>query len=93
MKKVCLLLMACIGVLMTGCGNKDIGLGQYTYYYVTCDGPVKFQNEPIKSWKDFDGEQMEVTLSNGNTLLISSNYCVLTENEISDENIGGQNEN
>lgn len=86
MKKLCLMICAC--VLLAGCGNKDIGWGQYNYYYVTCDGPVKFQNEPIKSWKDFDGEQIEVTLSDGNTLLISSNRCVLTEHEISDESMG-----
>lgn len=88
MKKLCLLVIVCASVLLTGCGNENIGWGEYNYYYVTCDGSVKFRNEPITSWKDFDGEQIEITLSSGNTILVSANYCTLSKNQIADENVG-----
>lgn len=71
-------------ILLTGCGNKDIGFGNYEYHYVTCNGVISLNNELITSWKDFeDGEQIEVTLAkDGNNLLLSSNRCILSKNQI-----------
>lgn len=86
MKKIIVSLL--LVLVLCGCGNKNMGIGSYSYYYVTCSGPVEFVNEKITSWKDFDGEQIEVKLSNGNTLLVSANYCVLSGNEIPNENLG-----
>lgn len=76
--------IAFVGITLTGCGNKDLGFGNYNYQFASCDnGIIKFQNVEIQSWKDFeDGEQLEVTFKNGNKLLVSSNYCILSKEKI-----------
>ena len=72
------------GVLFaSGCGNKDMGWGNYDYHYVTCNGVIELDNEPISSWKDSEGEQLEITLKkDGNNILVSANYCVLSKEVI-----------
>ena len=73
--------MAALAVVLTGCGNKNIGFSKMTFNFITCNqdfAPLK--NESIHSWKDFeDGEQIEVSTSKG-TFLVSSNYCFLHTN-------------
>lgn len=86
MKKIIVLLIMIIA--LCGCGNKNIGIGQHSYYYVNCRGPIEYVNEKITSWKDFEGEQIEITLTNGNTLLVSANYCALSNDKVLDENLG-----
>lgn len=86
MKKIIVLLIMVIA--LCGCGNKNIGIGQHSYYYVNCSEPVEYVNEKITSWKDFEGEQIEITLTNGNTLLVSANYCALSNDKVLDENLG-----
>ncbi|MDH6367047.1 MULTISPECIES: hypothetical protein [unclassified Breznakia] len=82
MNKKILLGIFALGVL-SGCGNKDLGLGNYEYHYVTCSGVIELHNEEITSWKDNDGEQLEFTLkSTGNDILASANYCVLSEERL-----------
>lgn len=81
MKKNVLLIASLFTVLVaSGCGNKDMGFGNYDYNYVTCNGVMELHDEPITSWKDSDGEQLEFTLkSNGNNILASANYCVFSK--------------
>lgn len=86
MKKIIVLLIMVIA--LCGCGNKNIGIGQHSYYYVNCSEPVEYVNEKITSWKDFEGEQIEITLTNGNTLLVSTNYCALSKDKILNNNLG-----
>lgn len=71
-------------LLLVGCGNQNtLGFGNYTYNYLNCnDNYGGFSNEPISSWKDFEGEQIEITLENGNNLLISLNNCYLSKNKV-----------
>ena len=81
MKKILVIVSLLSILIVSGCGNKDMGLGNYDYNYVSCSGVVELYNEPITSWKDSDdGEQIEFTLkSNGNNILTSVNYCVLSK--------------
>lgn len=72
-------------IFLVGCGNKDIGIGNYDYNYISCNSDyLPLVNEPIETWKDFDdGEQLEVKLKNyDNNLIVSSFQCVLSKNVI-----------
>lgn len=81
MKKLLLCITALL--VLTGCGNQNtLGWGNYTYNYITCNSEyLNIVNEPVETWKDFDGEQIEVTIQ-GNNLLVSSNSCFLSKDKV-----------
>lgn len=83
MKKILFIVLGLATLI--GCGNQNtLGFGNYTFNYVTCnEGYLNIKNEPVSSWKDYDGEQIEVTLMDGNNLLISANSCFLSRDKIS----------
>ena len=65
---------------LTGCGNKQIFDMQRTFDEAIVkmpDGEVKTLK--IKSWKDYEGEQLQITTDDGQTYLVSSFNCVLID--------------
>ena len=63
--------------MMTGC-NYDIIDTSYSYNKAICNyNGDKFELE-IKSWTDYDGEQIQVKTKD-NTYLLSANNCYLTK--------------
>ena len=82
MKKVLAILAT--GLILVGCGNQNtLGFGNYTYNYITCNSDyIDLKDERVLIWKDFDGEQIEVTLEGGNNLLVSSNSCFLSREKV-----------
>lgn len=81
MKKILTILL--IALMLAGCGNQNtLGFGNYTYNYVSCqEDYADLKNEKVVSWKDFDGEQIEVTTEDNNYLL-SSNKCILSKEKV-----------
>lgn len=76
MKKIISVLVA--SILLTGCGNRNLLFGKQTFRYITCEedyAPLK--NTKIKTWKDYDGEQIEISTED-NHYLISVNKCYMS---------------
>lgn len=66
-----------IGSVLTACGNKQLlDFNQkFEYAYVRWpDGTA--EKLELKSWKDYDGEQIQITTDEGTYLFHSAN-CVL----------------
>lgn len=65
-------------LMLTGCGNYDHfdTVRQFDYAIVKFpDDTVK--KLELKNWRDYDGEQIQITDTNGNTYLVSSFNCML----------------
>lgn len=72
------LLALCAIVLFTGCGNKDYIDTVRTYdkaIIQLANGDVV--ETKIKAWRDYDGEQLQVTAEDGTVYLTSSFRCDL----------------
>lgn len=62
----------------TGCGNKEIFDTTYTYRYAYVSWPDGTSEKiAIKSWTDYEGEQLQITTTDNKTYLFSSYNCVL----------------
>lgn len=74
MKKIILLV---IGVLfLTGCNKQIIDLN-YSYDKAICKIGNELKEFELKSWKDYDGEQLQLKDKEGNTYLVNSINCTL----------------
>ena len=71
-----------IGVLVllfaTGC-NKQVVDFDYTFDKAICVLGGETKEIDIKSWKDYDGEQLQIIDKEGNKYLVSSFNCVLVK--------------
>lgn len=60
-------------------GNKEIGLDNYRFDKAI----VYFANEKteydIKGWRDYDGDQLQITLHDGTIILAHSNNILLVK--------------
>lgn len=80
MKKKIAALIIALGlgaVILTGC-NKQVIDVTYNYNKAIIDlqnGEVIEVN--VKSWSDYDGEQIQITAEDGTTYLVSSFNCTL----------------
>jgi hypothetical protein len=63
-------------MLLTGCNKQIIDL-DYTYNKAVCNVGGEPKEIKIKSWKDYDGEQLQITDKEGTTYLVSSINCTL----------------
>ena len=65
------------GVMITGCGNKDMFDTNYTYTKaIIYFGDEKIEI-PIKQWCDYEGEQIQIIGTDGKTYLVSSFNTIL----------------
>ena len=72
------LLLFWLAVHVTGCGNKQMFDVTYTYKYAYVSWPDGTSEKiAIKSWTDYDGEQLQITTTDNKTYLFSSYNCVL----------------
>lgn len=65
---------------LSGCGNYKFWDTTYTFNKAICEFPGgKIREFDISTWTDYgDGEQIQITDKDGNTYLVSANYCVLS---------------
>lgn len=64
--------------LLTSCGNKSIFDTKFTFNYAYVAWPDGSSEKlEIRSWKDYDGEQIQITTTDGKTYVFSSYNCVL----------------
>lgn len=76
MKKM--IAVAAIALGLAGCGNVDMFDTVWTYDYALTkwpDGTVK--KIEIGQWRDYEGEQIQITAKDGNVYLLSMNSTVL----------------
>ena len=71
-----IILLTLIALPLTAC-NKQVFDKSYTFNKIVCnyDGD-KFELD-IKSWSDYDGEQIQIKSKDGNTYLLSANKCYM----------------
>ena len=81
MKKLIAVIMIAVTLLsFTGCGNKTIfdAVNRFDYAIVQFpDGSSK--KIELKSWNDYDGEQLQLIAEDGTIYLVSSFNCVLVK--------------
>ena len=79
MKKLTLTIIAAVMLfILTGCGNKDYFDTKCTFNKAIVrmpSGEVVEMN--VKSWSDYEGEQIQITNTDGVTYVVSSYNCVL----------------
>ena len=82
----CILLIAIAATVLTGCGTEsDSKIGynkqifdfnqKFTNAYVNIGGV--WTDLKIKSWNDYDGEQIQIILEDGTVMLVNSVNCIL----------------
>jgi hypothetical protein len=67
-----LLLLLCL----TGC-NKQVVDFDYSFNKAVCNIGGKIKELELKTWKDYDGEQLQLVDKKGNKYLVSSFNCTL----------------
>lgn len=83
MKKVLLLLITITLLFSSACTsfngcNKDVIDLTYKYNYAYINVSGEWLKYPIKSWTDYEGEQLQIVLEDGTVMLISSINCYLS---------------
>ena len=74
MKKIILLVI--IALCLTGCNRQVLDL-DYEYDKAICNIGNETKEIKLRSWRDYDGEQLQLTDEEGNKYLISSFNCTL----------------
>ena len=79
MKKclVVVLLASFISVICTGCGNHQIFDLQYTFNKAIINVGTETITVDVAKWRDYGGEQLQITASDGTVYLTSSFNCTL----------------
>ena len=71
------------GLTLSACGNRTWIDTTYTFNYAQFSLPSGEVIEGrLKKWKDYDGEQIQLVMEDGNTYLVSSFNAVLSVNPI-----------
>lgn len=67
-----------LGILcsLTGCNYQVVDL-DYTYNYAIINLGGEYKEIEIQSWRDYEGEQMQIKDKEGNIYLTSSFNCTL----------------
>lgn len=72
-----------MGLFLSGCGNKALIDTTFTFHYAQFSLPNgKVIKGRLVRWKDYDGEQIQLTMEDGNTYLVSSFNAILSVNPI-----------
>jgi len=78
MKKRLLVIGLLCGVLLTGCGNHALFDTVYTFDKAIINlGNGEVIEVDVKSWEDYEGEQLQIIAEDGTVYLTSSYNCTL----------------
>lgn len=87
MKKIFLTLVILIVLLSsTGCGNKQIFDFNYTFNKAYVKIGEEWFDLELKSWKDYDGEQLQLILKDGTVILTNSMNCIIYNGTLPSQN-------
>lgn len=64
-------------LVLSGCGNKTLIDTKFVYNKAIIDLGDKIITVNVKSWRDYEGEQIQVIAEDGTIYLTSSFRCVL----------------
>ena len=76
MRKTLFLLLVISSLLLVGC-NKQIVDFDYTYNYAIINIGGEYKEIEIKSWRDYDGEQLQIKDKEDNIYLTNRFNCTL----------------
>ena len=90
MKKIiAIVICLMVAVGLVGCGNYDMLDTIYRFRYAIIKLPNgEIVQGEVESWSDYEGEQLQIKLKDGNTYLTCSINAVLmvdVPNEVNDE--------
>lgn len=77
MKKIVSLIAVLCAALTLGSCNKTLFDTNYTFNKAIITIGDQTYCYDIKSWKDYEGEQLQITLEDGSTILVSSYNTIL----------------
>ena len=80
MKKVILIIILC-ALIFSGCNYQLVDLN-YTFSYAYIKVGDEWVTVELSSWKDYEGEQIQLTLRDGTVLLVNSMNCILYKGEL-----------
>lgn len=74
-------LLALTVIVLTACNKQILDLNlKFDRAYVKIGD--EWKDVAIKSWNDYDGEQIQITLQDGTVILTSSVNCILYKGEL-----------
>lgn len=73
---ILIIIIFLLTMLLTGCNKQIIDL-DYNYNKAICNIGGEYKEIKLKSWKDYEGEQLQITDKEGITYLVSSVNCTL----------------
>lgn len=73
-------IIVAILLCMTGCNRQVIDL-DYTYDKAICNIGGTYHEFKIDKWRDYDGEQIQLTDKQGNVYLVNSVNCTLVRED------------
>lgn len=71
-KAISIALATTISLSMTGCGNRNVFDTKYTFNKAIIFGDDTATIIEIDKWKDYDGEQLQITTKDGLVIVTSS---------------------
>ena len=78
MKKFVAIIFMLVAILcFTGCGNQQIFDTNYTFTNAYVKIGDEWKDLKIKTWADYDGEQLQLKLQDGTVLVVHSANCIL----------------
>ncbi|MBE6674242.1 MAG: hypothetical protein E7596_03945 [Ruminococcaceae bacterium] len=78
---LCIVLLGIL-VFLVACGNYDFIDTNYTFSKAYVKIGDQWMDLEIKSWTDYEGEQIQLTLADGTVMLVNSVNCILYEGEL-----------
>lgn len=82
MKKIILLIVLSFTLVLSACGNKSFWDTTYTFDHAYVKIDEKWQIVKIDKWTDYDGEQLQLELKSGITIVLNSNHVVLISGDV-----------
>ena len=78
------IIIALTATCLSSC-NKQLVDTNYTYTNAYIKVGEEWTDVEIKQWKDYNGEQLQLTLKDGSSLLVSSVNCILYKGSLPKE--------
>lgn len=73
-------LIALLSLILTGC-NYQVMDFEYTFDYAIINLGGEYKKVIIDTWKDYEGEQLQIKDKEGNVYLTSSFNCTLVKED------------